>query len=79
MSAKEEPDAVVHIDVSDLAPPEPMIRILEAASTLRPGQTLQVEHHRRPVYLYPQLEARGFVHETDEIGPGQVRIYIRRA
>ena len=72
-------DAVVHLDVSDLVPPEPMVRILEAASKLGPGQTLLVEHHRRPVYLYPQLDAQGFLHETSELGPGRVQIRIHRA
>jgi uncharacterized protein (DUF2249 family) len=70
---------VVCLDVSDLVPPEPMVRILEAASRLKPRQTLSVDHHRRPVYLYPQLDAQGFVHETHEIGPGHIRILIRRA
>ena len=69
---------MVHLDVSDLAPPEPMVRILEAAAKLGPEQTLFVEHHRRPVYLYPQLDAQGFLHETRELGPGQVEILIWR-
>ena len=73
-----EIEAVVHLDVSDLVPPEPMVRILEAASKLKDGQTLVVEHQRRPVYLYPQLDAQGFVHETKELGPGRVQIRIRR-
>jgi uncharacterized protein (DUF2249 family) len=74
-----EAEEVVHLDVSDLVPPEPMVRILETAARLELGQTLVVEHHRRPVYLYPQLDAQGFVHETNEIGPGRVQIRIRRA
>jgi uncharacterized protein (DUF2249 family) len=69
---------VVRLDVSDLAPPEPMVRILEAAARLGPHQALLVEHHRRPVYLYPQLDAQGFAHETRELGPGRVEIVIRR-
>lgn len=72
-------DTVVLLDVSDLAPPEPMVRILETASRLRPGQELHVEHHRRPVYLYPQLDAQGFVHQTTELAGGRVQIVIRRA
>lgn len=75
----EVPDAVIRIDVSELVPPEPMVRILEAASRLQPGQTLLVEHVRRPVYLYPQLDAQGFVHETEEPEPGRVFIRISRA
>ena len=30
------------------------------------------------MFLYPQLDERGFVHETDEPEPGLVRIRIRR-
>jgi uncharacterized protein (DUF2249 family) len=71
--------SIIHINVSDLVPPEPMVRILEAAAGLESGQTLLVEHHRRPVYLYPQLDSQGFVHETNELGPGRVQIAIRRA
>lgn len=74
-----ESDGVVHLDVSDLVPPEPMVRILEAAGKLGDGETLVVEHHRRPVYLYPQLEAQGYAHETTELGPGHVQIRIRHA
>ncbi len=74
-----ETDAIVRLDVSDLVPPEPMVRILEAAAKLGPGQRLVVDHHRRPVYLYPQLEAQGFMHETTEFGPGRVQIEIWRA
>ena len=69
---------MVRLDVSDLAPPEPMVRILEAAAKLGPEQTLFVEHHRRPVYLYPQLDAQGFLHTTHEPGPGRVEIQIWR-
>ena len=72
-------ESVIRLDVSDLVPPEPMVRILETAAKLKTGQTLLVEHHRRPVYLYPQLDAQGFVHETSELGPGRVQIVIRRA
>ncbi|MGI9147292.1 MAG: DUF2249 domain-containing protein [Chloroflexota bacterium] len=77
-AASVSAEEVIHLDVSDLAPPEPMVRILETAAQLTPGQILRVEHHRRPVYLYPQLDAQGFVHETREIEPGRVEILIRR-
>ena len=32
----------------------------------------------RPLLLYPQLEDRGFNHDTDEREPGVVRVRIRR-
>lgn len=70
--------AVVRLDVRGLEPPQPMVRVLEALDGLRPDQALEVLHDRRPVFLYPQLEERGFRHETDEPTPGEVRIVIRR-
>lgn len=77
----EAPDAIdetVQIDVSDLVPPEPMVRILEALAQLAPGQTLLVGHVRRPIYLYPQLDAQGYQHTTAELAPGRVQLRIHK-
>jgi uncharacterized protein (DUF2249 family) len=68
----------VRLDVRDLEPPQPMVLVLERLDALQPGETLEVLHDRRPLFLYPQLDARGFVHETDEPAQGLVRIRIRR-
>jgi uncharacterized protein (DUF2249 family) len=54
------PDPVVRLDNRDLDPPEPMVRILGAAETLRPGETLSALLRREPVFLFPHLEKRGF-------------------
>jgi len=67
------------IDVRGLEPPQPMVRVLESLDALPAGGELVVLHERRPMFLYPQLDERGFVHETDEPAPGVVRIRIRRA
>jgi len=67
------------IDVRGLEPPLPMVRVLERLDALEPGGALTVLHERRPMFLYPQLDARGFHHETDEPETGLVRIVIRRA
>jgi uncharacterized protein (DUF2249 family) len=66
------------LDVRGLEPPLPMVRVLERLDGLEPGATLTVLHERRPLFLYPQLDERGFQHETDEPEPGLVRIVIRR-
>jgi uncharacterized protein (DUF2249 family) len=76
--ARPVPDVAVQLDVRGLEPPLPMVRVLEAVETLAPGQRLEVLHHRRPVFLYPQLEERGCRHATDEPEPGLVRIAIWR-
>ena len=68
----------VGLDVHGLEPPMPMVRVLEELDRLAPGQRLEVRHDRRPVFLYPQLDERGFAHETDEPEPGLVRILIQR-
>lgn len=66
------------LDVRGLEPPQPMVRVLEEIARLGPGAELEVHHERRPMFLYPLLEERGFTHETDEPEPGVVRIRIRR-
>ena len=70
--------AQVIVDVRGLEPPHPMLRILELLDRLAPKQHLLVIHERRPLLLYPQLEERGFRHETEELGPGEFRITIWR-
>jgi uncharacterized protein (DUF2249 family) len=66
------------LDVRGLEPPEPMVRVLHAIEQLEVGDDLEVRHDRRPIFLYPQLDERGFTHQTDEPAPGLVRIVIRR-
>ena len=75
-AASAEGDMAV-LDVRGLEPPEPMVQILERLDTLAPGQRLVVLHERRPMLLYPQLDERGFLHDTEEVEPGLVRIVVR--
>jgi uncharacterized protein (DUF2249 family) len=69
---------MVVLDVRGLEPPEPMVRVLERLDALGPGQRFVVLHERRPMLLYPQLDERGFLHDTEELEPGLVRIVVRR-
>ncbi|MBI3029616.1 MAG: DUF2249 domain-containing protein [Candidatus Rokubacteria bacterium] len=71
-------EAPLVVDVRGLEPPHPMLRILELLDRLAPGQRLLVIHERRPLLLYPQLEERGFRHETVERERGEFRITIWR-
>ena len=80
-SSANRPSAVgadLTIDVRGMEPPLPMVRVLERLDTLDEGAKLEVIHDRRPMFLYPQLDERGFAHETDEPEPGGVRIRIRK-
>lgn len=54
------PEPAIKLDNRDLDPPEPMVRILAAADQLAPGATLSALLRREPVFLFPQLEKRGF-------------------
>ena len=54
------PEPAVKLDNRDLDPPEPMVRILAAAEKLGPGETLSALLRREPVFLFPQLEKRGY-------------------
>lgn len=76
--AWDEPTRTLTIDVSELVPPEPMIRILGALEELPAGATLLVHHARRPIYLYPRLEELGYRHETRELAPDQVEVLIEK-
>lgn len=59
-SFSDWPQAAIKLDNRDLDPPEPMVRILAAADKLGPGETLFALLRREPVFLFPQLERRGF-------------------
>lgn len=72
------PVRTLALDVRGLEPPLPMVLVLERLETLTPDEQLEVVHERRPMFLYPQLDERGFTHRTDEPEPGVVRIVIRR-
>ncbi len=71
-------DAEVTIDVSELTPPEPMVKILEALATLPEGATLLVHHVRRPIHLYERLDEMGYPHKTQDLGPNRVDVLIRK-
>ncbi|UXI70480.1 DUF2249 domain-containing protein [Tahibacter amnicola] len=49
-------DTLRRLDLRDLAPPEPMVRALDAAMQLRPGESV---HVLTPLYPHPLLEALG--------------------
>lgn len=66
------------LDARGLEPPEPLVRILEAVTTLPEGAALRARTDRRPVHLHAQLEERGFIGETDEQSDGSFITLIRR-
>lgn len=72
------PDPFLHLDLTDLDPPEPMVRILAAVEELGPGGVLFALLSREPLFLFPELTKRGhqWAGNFDETGSAY-RILVR--
>ncbi len=57
--AAEWPEPTTKLDLRDLDPPEPMVRILAALESMSTGQVLSALLCREPVFLLPELSKRG--------------------
>lgn len=68
----------VTIDVSELVPPEPMIKILQALESLPDDGRLLVHHVRRPMHLYDRLDELGYLHDTRELAPNRIEVLIQK-
>ena len=73
----EDFQAEVFIE-ENLEPPLPMMRVLEGLAALKPGEKLLVHHVRRPVHLLARLEEEGHAYALKDLGPGQVKLLIRK-
>lgn len=71
--------AEVTIDVSELVPPEPMVKILQVLEELPEGARLLVHHVRRPMHLYDRLGEMGYAHATRELAPDRVEVMIQKS
>jgi len=56
-------DDALHIDVRGLDPPEPMVAILRAIDSGEADTVLVAHLDREPIFLYPELDDRGWRHE----------------
>jgi len=70
-------DNEILVDARGLEPPEPMERVMQALSLLRPGQSIRLLLHREPFPLYPLLAERGYHHDTRMEADGSYVIQIR--
>ena len=52
-----------HIDVRGLPPPEPMVMILRLIEASDTGSPVIVHLDREPIFLYPELDERGWGYE----------------
>lgn len=53
----------VHIDVRGLDPPEPMVAILQTIDSGEVDTALVAHLDQEPIFLYPELDDRGWSHE----------------
>lgn len=53
------------MDVSDLEPPEPLERVLDALADLPAGDRLRMIHRREPFPLYDLLRRLGYGWQTE--------------
>ncbi len=73
----ERPD-VIEMDVRDLEPPEPMIKILGKVRELDEKTILLVHHHREPMMLYEKLDEIGFQAVTTKINDNYYKVVISK-
>ncbi len=65
-----------HLDVRGLEPPQPLVQILALIDSGGVDRLI-VHHERDPVFLYPELEERGWRCRVAE-RPGEVRLELSR-
>jgi uncharacterized protein (DUF2249 family) len=72
----QTPDAL-HIDVRGLQPPAPMVAILGLIDAGRHPGHIIAHLDREPVFLFPQLDDRGWTYVAIEGDPDEVRLEMR--
>ncbi len=70
---------MIELDARGFAPPQPLMKTLEAIATLPEGATLRLHTRWRPALLYAELEKRGFVGQSEDLSDGSCFTYIRRS
>lgn len=82
VSTPENPDSwdepCEYLDLADLDPPEPMVRILSRLEEMEDGEVLFALLAREPLFLFPELTARGhaWAGDFDETG-ATYRLMVR--
>lgn len=66
------------IDNRGLEPPQPMMRTLKNLDKMAKGEKLAIINDRRPMFLYEELDERGYLHETEAQEDGSFKITITK-
>ena len=56
-------DGGMHVDLRGLDPPDPLVTILRMIDGGEVDHTLIAHFDREPIFLYPELDDRGWTHE----------------
>ena len=67
-----------HIDVRGLAPPGPLVAIMQLIAAVGNAATVIVHHDRDPLMLYPELAEVGWTAGRIDAPPGEVRLQLER-
>jgi len=52
------------LDNRGLEPPEPMQRTLKALVELKVGESIKIINDRKPMFLFEELDQKGFTYEV---------------
>lgn len=66
------------IDNRGLEPPQPMMRTLKNLDKMVNGEKMAIINDRRPMFLYVELDERGYLHETEPQDDGSFKITITK-
>lgn len=67
---------LITVDVSTMAPPEPMVVILAHLAELTVQECLLVTHRRQPFPLYEKLKEAGFSYHCEVHAQDDISLYI---
>lgn len=71
-------DKNIFMDLSNLQPPEPMVKVFETLPKLNNDQTLTIITHHKPFPLYERLQTMGYEFTPEELPDGKCKSIIKR-
>lgn len=66
------------IDMRGMPPPEPLILTLETVEGMGVGEVMEGCYDRDPVLLFPELDARGHLYQSEKRSSNEYRVRILR-
>jgi len=66
------------LDNRGLEPPQPLMNTLEALEQIAVGEQVTIINDRRPMFLYAELDEKGYTYETKEQEDGSFKITITK-